>query len=80
MSEAVADNIVIAAGADAIMSVIVDIEAYPGWQSDIREVEVLERDEQGRAAQARFVVDARLLTAVYTLAYTYGEQDVPGGW
>jgi ribosome-associated toxin RatA of RatAB toxin-antitoxin module len=76
MSEAVADSIVINATPEAVMAVIVDVEAYPQWQSDIRHVEVLERDEQGRASQARFEVDARLLTAIYTLEYTYGEHDV----
>ena len=73
MSEAVADSIVIDATPQVVMDVIVDIEAYPQWQSDVREVEVLERDERGRPARARFVVDARMLTAVYTLDYTYGE-------
>lgn len=76
MSEAVADSIVIAARPQPVMDVILDIEDYPRWQSDIREVEVLERNEQGRAATARFVVDARLLTATYTLAYTYDADTV----
>jgi ribosome-associated toxin RatA of RatAB toxin-antitoxin module len=71
MTEAVADSIVINASPQAVMDVIVDIEAYPVWQKDIREVEVLERDEHGRASRAHFVVDARMLTAIYTLAYTY---------
>lgn len=76
MSEAVADSIVINAAPREVMDVIVDIEDYPGWQSDIREVEILERDPQGRPARARFVVDARLLTAIYTLDYTYSEDGV----
>lgn len=76
MSEAVADSIVINAAPKAVMDVILDLEDYPRWQDDIREVEVLERDDQGRAAQARFVVDARLLTAIYTLKYTYDEDGV----
>lgn len=76
MSEAVADSIVINAAPREVMDVIVDIEDYPRWQSDIREVEILERDPQGRPARARFVVDARLLTAIYTLDYTYAEDGV----
>jgi ribosome-associated toxin RatA of RatAB toxin-antitoxin module len=73
MSEAVSDSIVINATPRAVMDVIVDVESYPEWQKDIREVEVLERDERGRPSRAHFVVDARLLTAIYTLAYTYSE-------
>jgi len=76
MSEAVADSIVINAAPKAVMDVILDLEDYPRWQDDIREVEVLERDSQDRAAKARFVVDARLLTAIYTLEYTYDEDGV----
>jgi ribosome-associated toxin RatA of RatAB toxin-antitoxin module len=76
MSDAVTDRIEINATARAVMDVILDIEAYPQWQNDIREVEVLERDEQARAVRARFVVDARLFTAVYTLAYTYSGDGV----
>ena len=76
MSEAVADSIVINAAPQAVMDVIVDIERYPVWQADIREVEVLERDDRQRATQARFVVDARLMTAVYTLSYTYDHDAV----
>jgi ribosome-associated toxin RatA of RatAB toxin-antitoxin module len=73
MSEAVADSIVIDATPQAVMEIIVDVERYPEWQKDIREVEVLEHDAQGRPSRARFVVDARLFTAVYTLAYTYSD-------
>lgn len=76
MSEAVADSIVINATPQAVMDVILDVEAYPKWQRDIREVKVLERDEQDRVVRAHFVVDARLLTAVYTLAYTYSSDAV----
>jgi ribosome-associated toxin RatA of RatAB toxin-antitoxin module len=76
MTEAVAETIVINASPQAVMDVIVDIEAYPAWQKDVREVEVLERDEQGRASLGRFVVDARLFTATYTLAYAYGAEGV----
>ena len=49
MSEAVADSIVINATPSAVMAVILDLDDYPRWQEDIREVEVLERDAQDRA-------------------------------
>lgn len=71
MSEAVADSIVIAAEPQTVMDAILRIEDYPRWQPDVREVDVLERDTQGRPSRARFVIDARLLTATYTLDYTY---------
>lgn len=79
MSDAVSDRIEINAPPQAVMDVIFDIEAYPQWQNDVREVEVLERDDEGRAARARFVVDARMFTAVYTLDYTYDTDGVSWG-
>jgi ribosome-associated toxin RatA of RatAB toxin-antitoxin module len=76
MSEAVADRRVVAAAPDVVFDVIVDIESYPRWQDDVKTVEVLDRDERGRPARARFVVDARLFQADYTLGYTYDEHEV----
>ncbi|MBA2528942.1 MAG: SRPBCC family protein [Euzebyales bacterium] len=71
MTDAVRNRITVAAEPDAIMEVIADFEAYPQWQADVREVEVLETDDDGWPTRARFVVDARVVTARYTLAYTY---------
>lgn len=76
MSESVSDRRVIAAQPDVILDAIIDVAAYPEWQRDVRQVDVLERDEQGRASRAHFVVDARIFTATYTLAYTYAEREV----
>lgn len=76
MSEAVVDQRVVRAAPDDVLAVIVDVESYPRWQDDVRSVEVLERDDQGRAARARFLVDARLFQADYTLAYSYDDTSV----
>jgi ribosome-associated toxin RatA of RatAB toxin-antitoxin module len=76
MTEAVSDSIMINATPQAVMDVILDIAAYPEWQKDIREVKVLERDQDDRVLRAHFVVDARLMTAIYTLAYTYSPDAV----
>ena len=71
MGEAVADSRVVNAAPGTVLAVVTDLEAYPEWQPEVREVDVLERDAQGRPAQARMVVDARLFTATYTLAYSH---------
>ena len=71
MSEAVADSSLLCAAPSAVMDVIVEVGRDPEWQKDIRGVGVLEGEGDGRVARARFVVDARLFTADYTLAYTY---------
>ena len=76
MADVVADSIVINADPDTIMDVIVDLEAYPQWQSEIKEVEVLDTDEDGWATQARFRVDAMVTEVTYVLAYTYEDNAV----
>lgn len=64
------------ADADVVFQAITDIEAYPRWQAEVHTVEVLARDEHGRPARARFVVDAKIFTADYTLKYRYGQRSV----
>jgi len=76
MSESVTDRRVIAASAAAILDAIIDVDVYPEWQRDVKSVEVLDRDAVGRPARARFVVDARVFTATYTLDYTYTDDAV----
>lgn len=71
MSDSVSDSIVIDADADTIMDVIADFEAYPEWQDEIREVEILETDDDGWGTRVRFVVDAKIFTARIILAYEY---------
>lgn len=72
MSEQVQDEIMIAAELDAVMDAISDFEAYPSWQREVRDVEVLETDEHGWGTRVRFLVDAGVLTVSYVLAYEYG--------
>ena len=76
MADVVEDSIVIKADPDTIMDVIVDLEAYPQWQAEIKEVEVLETDDDGWATQARFRVDAMVAEVTYVLAYTYDDNVV----
>ncbi len=76
MSETVTETRDIPAPPTAVFDAIIDVASYPRWQKDVRSVEVLEEDAEGRPARARFVVDARLFTADYTLAYTYGDGTV----
>ena len=75
MSDAVRDTIVVAADLDTVFEVVSDVERYPDWQDEILEVEVLERDEAGRASRVWFRIDAKVFKATYTLAYDYDVRD-----
>lgn len=71
MADSVSDRIVVAADPDTIMDVVADVAAYPEWQDRIREVEVLATDDDGWVTTARLVIDAKVLTAWFVLAYEY---------
>jgi ribosome-associated toxin RatA of RatAB toxin-antitoxin module len=74
VSDSVQDSVVVRAEPDAVWDVIADFESYPDWQPDVKEVEVLETDENGWGTKARFVVDAKVMQATLVLAYTYSDQ------
>lgn len=76
MSDAVADSIVVRAGMDTVWDVIADFEAYPAWQDEVLEAEVLEWGDDGWARTVRLVVDAGVVRAVLVLAYDYDDHEL----
>lgn len=71
MNAAVEDRIVVAADVDAVFDVITDFDAYPQWQAEIEEAEILETGPDGRGTRVRFLVDATVIKARLVLDYTY---------
>lgn len=71
MADRVQERIVVRSGPDAVLEVLADFERYPEWQPEFREAEILETDQDGWGTRVRFVVDAKVLQARFTLAYTY---------
>lgn len=67
--EATAESREVPAPVQALFEVVVDVERYPEWASDIRSVNVLERDEQGRPLRVHFRAGAFGRSASYTLVY-----------
>jgi len=67
-------------------ALVVELDRYPEWQSQVRSAEVLERDDEGRPTVVETVSDARVRTLRYRLRYhhepphrmswTYVEGDV----
>jgi ribosome-associated toxin RatA of RatAB toxin-antitoxin module len=51
--------------------VAIDIASYPDWAHAISAVEILDLDEQGRVATARFSAEAVGRQAQYVLRYDY---------
>ena len=76
MADAASSTITVAAPPAEVMAVIADIERYPEWTGQIKTTEILETDELGRPAKARFVMDAGVLKDEFVLAYLWGESQV----
>lgn len=80
MAEQTQGTITIDAPPSAVMSVLSDYEAYPEWATGMKKAEILEKDEQGRAAKVRFEVSMVGLSGWYILAYDYAPDDGGISW
>jgi ribosome-associated toxin RatA of RatAB toxin-antitoxin module len=63
----------IAADPQTCFDALTDFEHLPDWQRAVRDVQVLERDEQGRGAVVEYEVDAVVRTVRYRLRQVYDE-------
>jgi ribosome-associated toxin RatA of RatAB toxin-antitoxin module len=60
--------------------VVADIERYPEWVADLKEVHVHERDEQGRPMLVSFRAGAFGRSTSYTLVYDYSRAPTELRW
>ena len=75
-SDVTESRIQVAAPPAAVLAVVADVEAYREWNAEVRAVEVLSRDPEGRPARVRFVLDANPIKDTYVLAYDWAEAGV----
>jgi ribosome-associated toxin RatA of RatAB toxin-antitoxin module len=80
MADRTESSIVINAAPAAVMAVIADIKAYPEWSDGVKSVTVLTEYEDGRPADARFVVDAGAIKDTYELEYDWADDDSSVSW
>jgi ribosome-associated toxin RatA of RatAB toxin-antitoxin module len=73
VAEQATERMVVSATPARCFEVSSDIEAYPQWASDIKEVTIESRDDQGRPELVTFRAAAFGRSTSYTLAYDYGE-------
>jgi len=60
----------------AVLEVIADLERYPAWNGEIKEVEVLDQTADGRPARARFSLTSNGMSDQYVLAYAWAPDGV----
>ena len=73
MAEQATERMVVSATPARCFEVSSDIEAYPQWASDIKEVTIESRDDEGRPELVTFRAAAFGRSTNYTLAYDYSE-------
>ena len=78
MSDEARESIHIDAPPERCYAVAVDFDRYPRWATDVREVEVLERDAEGRGTRVRYQISALGKTIGYILRYDFAA--APGGF
>ena len=66
----------IAADVTDVLATIHDVASQPEWIPEIREVEVLESDDEGLALRAALAAATSVGTDRYTLAYTHRDDGV----
>ena len=64
-------QVVIQAPPQACFDALLEYETFPDWQSAVRWVEVVSRDDEGRGREVHFEVDAKIRSIRYELEYSY---------
>jgi ribosome-associated toxin RatA of RatAB toxin-antitoxin module len=78
--DATADSKEIAASVNACFEAVVDVESYPTWASDVRSVQIVDRDAAGRPLVVAFRTGAFGRSASYTLRYDYSDAPHSISW
>ncbi len=71
MAQRATESMVVNASPEEIYRVVVDFEHYHEWVSDLKRVDVLERDADGRSLEVEYRAAAFGRSTTYTLRYDY---------
>lgn len=71
MADQASQRTIIAASPQQLFDVVTDFDRYTDWIRDLKSVEVVERDDQGRAVEVRYRAAAMGRSTSYTLRYDY---------
>jgi uncharacterized membrane protein len=73
MADVARQEATIDASVEELWAVLTDFEHYPEWARDLKTVEVLERDEEGRGTVVRFRAAGMGRSTTYTLRYDHSD-------
>lgn len=80
MTDEATERTTIAAAPEACFAIALDFERYPEWAADIKSVEVVERDAEGRGTKVRYRAAAMGQSIRYTLDYDYSDAPRTLAW
>jgi uncharacterized protein YndB with AHSA1/START domain len=80
MAETATESITIAAPPEKVWAIATDLERYPDWTHDVKDVMITSRDDDGRPRQVEFRTSALGRSTHYTLAYDYSEAPDKLAW
>ncbi|HEV7888477.1 MAG TPA: SRPBCC family protein [Acidimicrobiales bacterium] len=80
MSDKATEKMVMRADPDRLYQTVLDFERYPEWAGDIKQVHVLERDDEGRGTVVSWRAAAFGRSTSYTLRYDYAEAPRAVSW
>ncbi len=80
MAQRATESIVVHASPEVLYQVVTDFEHYARWVSDLKKIEVLERDAQGRALEVEFRAAAFGRSTTYALRYDYSRAPQEISW
>ena len=80
MTPRATESITVNAAPETIYGVVTDFEHYADWVSDLKRIEVVTRDDQGRALEVEFRAAAFGRSTIYTLHYDYAKAPGELSW
>lgn len=80
MAETATETITIAAPPEQVWAIATDLERYPEWAHDVKDVVITTRDEDGRPSRVEFRTSALGRSTHYTLQYDYSKAPEALAW
>jgi len=80
MADRASQSITIASSPSNVWAIATDVERYPEWAKDVKQVVVRSRDGEGRPSEVEFRASALGRSTHYTLQYDYSQAPSVLAW
>jgi ribosome-associated toxin RatA of RatAB toxin-antitoxin module len=80
VSQRATESIMVSAPPEVVYGVVTDFSNYAKWVSDLKKIEVLERDANGRPLEVEFRAAAFGRSTTYALRYDYSRAPQSISW